>query len=394
MASAERRGQIQAAVFGAELARRGANNRIGPLPSAVFPRLLPPTPDRLHSLVKPEASDANDPEVRLGRATVAALIATRKELREAGYVDSVLNKTEQQIFAEHSQNIVTQRNAKPGGPHICSYCDLSLKLQSGTDPQKWPAIHLHVANQGEISATFDPDSNVSSARLEGFVVLTRDLPTAQRMVNQAHPLNWAAASPTLFQRSDPAELRGADWYALPGDRMSALEAWNDPTATYYLYESVEWPWNEFVSYKTENIIEISDLKTKIQNGLSYSYSLKRALRSNFGVAWEIGGLDVDCGDYQAEFEAHNPTTTKMTHGISNDILVSVGGASLLKLRDAAKILRWPDYHVVRISASKSLRYTPPVEGPPELSSFLNWTSPALLFAFLDRAFCQSVYSIP
>jgi hypothetical protein len=47
-----------------------------------------------------------------------------------------------------------------------------------------------------------------------------------------------------------------------------------------------------------------------------------------------------------------------------------------------------DYWLVSLKASKRLRFTTPVDGPPELWALLTWSAPALLFVFINRGTLQ------
>ena len=48
---------------------------------------------------------------------------------------------------------------------------------------------------------------------------------------------------------------------------------------------------------SENIIAFDNFEDKDGESLNYTYRLQRSLRSNFGVAWERAGFDVDSWAY-------------------------------------------------------------------------------------------------
>jgi hypothetical protein len=79
----------------------------------------------------------------------------------------------------------------------------------------------------------------------------------------------------------------------------------------------------------------------------------------------------------------------------NDVQRRATRLAALRQRGEELSLAWEEpAFLVTISASKKLRYTRLQNSPDELRAFLNWTSPALLFVFINRSVCQYVHLLP
>jgi hypothetical protein len=229
-----------------------------------------------------------------------------------------------------------------------------------------------------------------------------------------------AAAP-MFERSDPAVHRpgrGGGWNAPRLDaagRERAIADWRE-AGEGFVYENVGWAWNEYFGSKAENIIRIKNLVDGDDGRrLDFDYTLEKCLITNFGVAWERGGLDIDTGTYRGRIKSVAELTEddvpdnaapgypdeKVPLG-AREAELALSAPQLKAQRLAALRRRGEDLahawgepaFLVTISASKELRYTRLENSPDELRAFLNWTSPALLFVFINRSVCQYVHLLP
>jgi hypothetical protein len=185
---------------------------------------------------------------------------------------------------------------------------------------------------------------------------------AAELAANAHPLRWSTAVPDFFLKSSPAKRDEVGWYETTG--------W-DSNEGGYLYEVTHWDWNESMSAEVHNILEITNVSTA--GGISYDYSLRECLRSNMGVTWEQGGLDVDEGFYRLR--------------ISEPSAYRPGTKTALKPEQIA----WNQGDVVvTISSEKSVRYTPPNVSPAEIGAILNLMAPATVSMLMRRLVLDSV----
>lgn len=148
-----------------------------------------------------------------------------------------------------------------------------------------------------VNVTFDPETKISEARIDNFQLIVPKA-VAEQILHFSHPLRWAYAPGTYFRQSDP--VRGEEVQPSgpesPGDAIIA--AWQDQ-ADKAIFEDCVFPINEDISGSCENIIVFDDFGREEGRSINYRYRLGKCLRSNFGLAWEPSGLDVDSGFYQA-----------------------------------------------------------------------------------------------
>ncbi len=187
---------------------------------------------------------------------------------------------------------------------------------------------------------FDPDTWITTVEAKSsFKVGSRD--EAIAFVNLAYPTNWEKAVPQIFKASKACTKQNNDWVALdspPGNK------------DFFLYEHVQWDWNEQNDFEVCNIFSVSDLAGASDSSdpvlLKYNYTLHQSLWSKALIVRDYGGLDVDGGTYEATYEAK----TRM----------------------------------LKISATKSVRYTAPSNGPYDISLALNMMAPATTTMLMHR----------
>lgn len=405
--------RAQAGALGAAMATLSARSRAPLLPGGLFPHLQPPSPDRLHQLLAPPGAARANAEVRLARVSAVAQLDSVPG-RFNRQIDSLLDSDERTRFAAcvHHRDELQAKHVS-----VCRHCSTSQRLQYGDAPP-----HAVMVNHGaRIDTDFDADSNISRASIADFQMFVRGQALARQVIKLAHPLRWKEASP-MFERADPAVRRsakqGGGWSApvldAPG-RERAIGAWRQRQEG-FVYEHVGWSWNEFFGSKAENIIHITNLDDDPQGmRLNFDYALEKCLITNFGVAWERGGLDVDCGSYRGRLAAHDTLTaadvpdnapagypleevdaeTKATESRLDEQERRQRHLEALRSLGARLTAEWGETaYLVTVSASKQLRYTRMRNSPDELRAFLNWTSPALLFVFINRSVCQNVHLLP
>jgi hypothetical protein len=176
--------------------------------------------------------------------------------------------------------------------------------------------------------------------------------------------------------------------------------------------------------------------------MHYEYSLEECQQTSFGLGIERSGLDIDAGEYrgvakrvfrgekvllnaddvrhvtrrdlvhmdllgayqqfsakrgESKKSATTPHLQELAQGwrstenlLDPDVTRQVVAARARQLSEAwqGRMRGNTDYWLVSLGASKRLRFTTPVEGPPELWAALTWTAPALLFMFINRGTCQ------
>lgn len=405
--------RAQAGALGAAMATLSARSRAPTLPGGLFPHLQPPSPDRLRHLLAPPGAVRGNAEIKLARVSAVAQLDSVPG-RFDRQIDSLLDSEERTRFAAcvHHRDALHAKNVA-----ICRHCSTSHRLQYPDAPP-----HAVMVNHGaRIETDFDADSNISRAAITDFQMFVRGQALARQVIRMAHPLRWKEASP-MFERADPAVRRptnhGVGWSAPILDsvgRELAIAEWRERHEG-YVYENVGWSWNEFFGSKAENIIHITNLDDDSQGlTLNFDYALEKCLITNFGVAWERGGLDVDSGSYRGRITAHDAleasdVPANAPDGYPHEEVDAQTVARERRLDDDQRIQRrlkalralggqlskqWGEKaHLVTISASKQLRYTRMRNSPDELRAFLNWTSPALLFVFINRSVCQTVHLLP
>jgi hypothetical protein len=250
------------------------------------------------------------------------------------------------------------------------------------------------------------------------------------MIALSHPLRWADTAGGLFRRSDAVEEDGSTGEYFGNDRATIEYMWEKRALAEeaFIFEDVGWPVNEQLSADSENVIKIFDFEREGSHFLKYKYSLERCIRTNFGIAWEPSGLDIDGGHFTARaipVDALNGalivTSSQYDEG---EEALKLTRRDILSLQAQQKVsfyeqlaLGWltPDYDVediehelsayvgnfaqawhtlapfylLEISASKKLHFTIPEISPIDLWQNLTYTAPSILFTFLNRAVCQA-----
>jgi hypothetical protein len=406
--------RAQAGALGAAMATLGARSRAPGMPSGLYARMQPPSLDRLSQLLPPRGTNSGLPEVRLARMSAVA------------QMDSVPGRFKQHIHAlladderpDYARAVARRRDLRREHVSICRHCATCQCLRYRGRP---PGAVI-VNHGARIETDFDADSNVSSASISNFQIFVPTVELAKTVIKMAHPLRWQDAAPAMFQRSDAAlprpANRGGGWTAPALDgpaREAAIDDWRR-RGEGHVYENVGWAWNEHFGSKAENIIRISHLSDASDGSvLRYAYALEKCLITNFGVAWERGGLDIDTGSYQGaitEFdrlseadvppnappgyphEQVDPLTVDRQRTQAPEEVKAERFAALKALGQQLEVAWKRKPVLLTISAEKKLRYTRMQNSPDELRAFLNWTSPALLFVFLNRSICQYVFLLP
>jgi hypothetical protein len=424
-----------------------------PPPPTLPGQLSTPHVNDIPSLLRGSTSGRQAREVEVARATAAALHYSLAK-RRTGLTERLLNPEGHKHLAhveqlgshrEHaaakSQRLRQARREK--GDRTCRYCTLFNAMLYGSDPAKHP---IEVVNHSaHVRASFDPDSNVSSAGIgvDGdddppFQVLVPEQ-VARAMIRLAHPLAWPFAAPDLFQETRQVRRKGNYWDIDRSmlDLTQRRDAWLNAAGPRYLYELVSWPWNEQSRAEIENVLRVDNFKcleNRDEVAMSYHYSLEECRQTSFGLGIERSGLDIDAGEYQGtakrvfregkgllekkdiehvsrrdlvhmrlvdqypsqhESRSRTPVESHVqqlargwdpSHETLNDSVVDLVVDRARSLSDTWKGAG--DYWLVSLRASKRLRFTTPVDGPPELWALLTWSAPALLFVFINRGTLQ------
>jgi hypothetical protein len=303
----------------------------------------------------------------------------------------------------------------------CPYCRLFLKALYLKE--RIPRIVI-VNHTARVDVDFSAVTNISEASIDNFQAL---VPTwvADELICLAHPFHWNKLPGTLFKKTSPVESDGS---AFPGDQASWEKLAGSSSA--FLFEDVALPINDTSTAEVQNVLCISAFdpvpKTGQGSALSYEYSLQRCVRSNFGVAFEPSGLDVDSGKYRGfavpvkylapstvdvSATSANPAKVPLGHlrlrdvkelqaqynetalddlyeGWAGDDNVTDWDGAVRELVDVGNMLEAQEgipYSFVTVSASKRLHFTVPEFSPIELWQILTWTAPAFLFTFLNLA---------
>ena len=225
---------------------------------------------------------------RVARLSSAALVYSVDKQRES-LPARLLYGWERQRLSEMHERRQQHRQQDRSCPHC------QLLHETLYTPAKKPPVAV-VNHSAHVQLEFDPEMNISEARIENFQVIVPST-VAQQILHFSHPLRWADPPGTLFQRCFPVAEDGTRPSRLRGAPDTLEKAWTQEPRK-FIFEDVSWPINEDLSTAAENIIEIRDFQESA-GFLSYNYRLRRCLRTNFGVAWEPSGLDVDGGHYEA-----------------------------------------------------------------------------------------------
>ena len=339
------------AASNAVVSKHGARRAAAPFTS-VSKHLLPPNLRDAVRLLS-AGRDESDPQHRLARATaISALQALDKvdtpyDFRPGGHVEKLLTRRERNSLRDRKKQLAASPLTK-----LCRYCTLFQELVHDS-----AEVPVEVVNHGaRIQGDFDLATSISKAGIVDYqLFLPQEL--ADQALTGAHPLFWEDTAPEIFKETSPAIHLGTKpfrtWDTIRShDRGAETDAWerratNNPEE--YIYEHAEWPWNEEISTKVENILRITafaDATTPAKDlsqylgthrpeeptsvtervraflrddkpslkplltghkgakvwpqdevrFLNYDYSLKSCLRSSYGIGWEEGGgLNVDDG---------------------------------------------------------------------------------------------------
>lgn len=390
---------------------------------------LPPRfrPSGLGDLSRLFSQDDTSPARRLARLSAAALVysVNKKDRTQA---DKVLRHDERGVVDTlplSTDQLKTDRS--------CPHCHILLSTLYA-DRERWrdfPPIAV-VNHQARVAISFDPETNISEASIKNFQVIVPEA-VARKLISLAHPLHWAQTAGGMFRRSDPVEADGSQGEAFRGDRQQVEYNWEERARSRgeaFIFEDVGWPVNEQLSADSENVIRIFKFKRE-DLFLEFDYSLERCIRTNFGIAWEPSGLDIDGGHFCARavrldtlsaftigsqykagdrlplvtrrdiyaLEAQQDsliyaTLAKGWVGVPDTQLVDV----VEKLPAFAGKLeaewhRLAPFCLLDVSASKQIHFTIPEVSPIDLWQNLTYTAPAILFTFLNRAVCHAPHLV-
>jgi hypothetical protein len=212
----------------------------------------------------------------------------------------------------------------------CKFC-LARETCTDTADGGGPVVTKH----GHWSTDFDPDRRVTSVTVSDYE-FELSASSVEILVGRANPQNWAKSPGGFFLKSEPGTWSGGRW--TPGP-------WRPGGGD--LLEQTRWQWNEDIASEIYNILRISEL-TESSGGISYNYSLRECVKSNFGLTWARGGMDVDNGYY-----------------------------TLSSTRVGRKAR-------VKISSRKAVRYTASPATPPEFAAFVNVLASALISVLMHE----------
>jgi hypothetical protein len=408
-------------------------------PPAFPPRAQPPRVGDLPRLFARDDSDS--PARRVARLSSAALVYSAKK-EDRTQAEKILHgDDEREVLARlHNARAEARAKARDEGfkddDRCCPHCRL---LYRSLYSRKFPLPPIQVVNHSaRVNVTFDPDTCVSGASINRFQVIAPRR-VAQQLIRLGHPLRWAQAQASLFRRTDPVHPDGRIRDDL-GTSPEEIE-WNwkhfaKEEGAALVMEDVVWPVNQALRASSVNILRIADFD-ETGSSLRYDYALERSLRSNFGVAWEHSGLDVDGGTFEADatplekiYATSNLEELRLDHLNRRDVVEMKANAqptdSALFANDFDQMLYrgWSDpdrddfqpdkvdasevtdalmmlgerlaieypreqFDLLTVSASKELHFTIPENGPIELWYLLTWMAPAILFTFLTHAICQA-----
>jgi hypothetical protein len=394
-----------------------------PPPSGLPPRFQASGLGDLPRLFCRESESAAD---RLARLSSAALVYS---------VDKEDTVQPAKILRGREKQVLEDLDAKRRGcfetDRSCPHCRLLYRTLYENETIPPVAVVNHSAR---VNISFDPESLISDASIKNFQVLVPEQ-IARKLIRLSHPLNWAEPKGALFQRAEAVDANGTRGRYRRESRATIEQIWNDRAASNaaFIFEDVVWPVNETLTANSENIIRFESLNGDAHS-LRYEYSLERSVRSNFGVAWEPAGLDLDGGVYEARIirladinhEAIERNEMPLKDRKERDLLemaamyddsgdrmlftnwhgmgpplpdpsserADCGGIAAAVKALASQLERnWAErlgpYCLMDISASKELHFTAPENGPIELWEMLTWTAPAILFTFLNQAICHA-----
>lgn len=362
---------------------------------------------------------------RVARLSAAALVYSAN--KDAVQAEKILREEELKIL----DTIDGKTQAHKKTDRSCPHCRL-LYGSLYEDQERWrklPPIAV-VNHSARIDLQFDPETNTSQAAIKRFQVVV-PYAVVTEMLHLSHPMNWKHTPGGLFRKSDPVDATGGV-FDTSTNEAAVKQKWEKTAGDEaFIFEDVVWPLNEDLRANSENIIKIVNFQSVAGLSLSYDYSLQRSVRSNFGIAWESGGLDLDGGSFSARAfplgllsTADNASTAfpekvmrrdvlsiKATHDAAAVDALYLGWsdgdpktnpaylADVVERQEIVAALEtlnltlkdtWPQlqpFYLLTIDASKELHFTIPENSPIELWQTLTWMAPATLFMFLNQAVC-------
>jgi len=389
---------------------------------------LPPTPSRIHpsslgDIPRLFGRKAESVAGRVARLSAAALLYSAN--KNVTQPEKILRGREQNVLTTLDGDIKKHETTDRSCPH-CRLLNGAL-YEDSKIWRKLPPIAI-VNHNARIDVEFDPETNVSHASIDRFqVVVPQEV--ARQAILLAHPLRWDQTPGGLFQRTYPSDANGErSEIGVQVEELWEIAAAKKSGA--FVYEDVVWPLNEDVRASSENVIRILNFRRDGDSLLKYDYDLQRSIRSNFGVAWEPAGLDLDGGRFDAHAVPLNslndravadmafPTSVMRRNVYAIKAIYDAEASDALSrgwskveepqptyLPEAVKPAemiealqelnrkfeaKWPrlkPFHLLTVSASKELHFTIPENGPIELWQTLTFTAPAVLFMFLNQAVC-------
>lgn len=290
-------------------------------------------PSRIRPLHRDVAADlftgSTSVDDKRARSNAFAILQTARGTRDLPLLSPVdqarLNDTLDQAGGDQAQCDQAQGDQAKR----CAWCDRQAAHDkvSGLPPQ--PSIVKHDLP----TITFDADRMITEVKTSVEAKVSPE--DAKRLLLNADPRNWKMAAPDFFTASDPGVYEKGTW--TPKD-------WPGETGG-LLREMVHWSWNGDDEVSVDNILSIEGLKIEA-NSIKYDYSLYTCLQSRLLIVWDSGGLDIDAGDYDANYE--------------------------------------PSSGILKIEASKRVRFTVPANGPFEISLALNLMAPATISMLMQK----------
>jgi hypothetical protein len=413
-------------------------NRQAPLPSSEVRLRAPSVVDapRLFS-----GQEAGEDEIgwqhRIGRLSAAALVysANKMDLRQA---DRLLRGSDSSLFEERSvlKKLHHVREKHFRTDRSCPHCRL-LYSSLYCDPwwKNFPPIQVvHHNRDAKAIVSFDPDTCISEGKVERFQMIVPQ-PVAKTMIQLAHPLNWAKAPGGFFRSITAVHADGSDLTGTPEQIREDWETQLSNQNAAHILEDVEWPINQNLRSNAENILKIANRGGDGDRSIEYDYSLQRCVRTNFGVAWEPSGLDIDGGQYAGSRISLDPEQITAVAVEKDQLpLAHLTRRDVLELKTKFQLEAWQDlfcteddktlyngwdspsqdkatpveiarevaelvkrlevawkplkFDLLTMKLSKRLHFTVPEYSPIELWYLLTWMAPSILFLFLN-AVCQA-----
>lgn len=410
-----------------------------PLPAGLPPRFSPTSLRELRTVF--DTSDGSA-AARVARLSSASLVYS-VDKANATHSRALLRASERDVLERlHREQLQYKHTSR-----ACAHCDLMLGTVYG---EVTPPVVI-VRHSAHIKVAFDPDTNIAEGSIENFQVIVPGA-IATDLLRLAHPLHWGDAPGSLIKRTTPVGKDGRPVTFTAHDPSGREAEWENRAKNghAFIFEAVDLPINASVRATAENIIRISRFARTTSNdghSLSFDYSLERCVRSNFGIAWEPSGLDIDDGTFRAtaiplrasaryaadlrpvlsgltrrdvtswvastapdekvraqarkalcEGWDSPPASALGTRRSSRDV-DPVPALDRVSKQDVADTFAtvtaaleqrhegFEPFWLVDVTASKRLHFTVPENGPIELWQLLTQSAPSFLFAFLNQAVC-------